>query len=324
MSMASPIPKDPSASHLSQASLLGSPTTSGDGAPLFHEALERIADACIPKFEKLAGDDMSVVVTLASVVAESAGEVMAAVDPQAVTAFFDLPASGTRLLVTMEDAFLQLVIELMCGGMCSEPVPAAPRPGTSIDRQFARVVFNLLCTTLERECVSFGLGSMHFGQIETKIDPLAMGKRNTRVSVAAFTIECLGRRATVRIGFPQIAVDLFKREALPAAADGAAADPEWTQRFKAEIGRTAVHLVALLEAERLTLGDVATLKVGQILALPKAAPSRCELRCDDKLLFRCELGQADGRYSLRIDETLPRTPSPDAAATDPVPFFNLS
>jgi flagellar motor switch protein FliM len=43
--------------------------------------------------------------------------------------------------------------------------------------------------------------------------------------------------------------------------------------------------------------------VGQTLLLPRIVSSRCELRSDKKLLFRCELGQTDGRYSVRISET---------------------
>ena len=259
--------------------------------------------------------------SLAGLANEAAGEVMASVDPFAVTGLFDVPALASRLLVSLDHEFVQTVIELMCGGLCSEPSPGAPRPGTSIDRQFARVAFNLLATATEKECLGFGLGPVTFAGIEGKLDPLLLGKRLSRVAVATLALECRGRRASLRIAFPQPVLDRFKQDVLPAGGDPVVSDPAWTEHFQAEIARTAIRLDALLEGHSLTLGEVAALRVGQVLPLPKTALSRCELRNGPKLLFRCELGQADGRYSLRVDEVSPREEMEEAPRSSVSPLF---
>jgi flagellar motor switch protein FliM len=312
------------ANHLSQASLLGHAASALDGSPVLHDVLDKIAEACGPRFEKLAGENMAVTCTLASLTTETAGEMIASIAPAATTALFEMPLASSRLLVSIEDELLQFVIELMCGGTCSEPVSDTRRPGTSIDRQFARIIFNLLSAAIEKECAAFGLGGVIFGDIQVKSDVLALGKRNTKVSVATLAIECLGRRACVRLAFPETVTDRFKLDALPASKKAAHADPEWTERLQTEIGRTVVRLDAFLGADTLTLGQVAALKVGQILTLPKSAPATCELRCDGKPLFRCDLGQADSRYSLRIEENLPAKLPADESRPMLSPFFDPS
>ena len=291
----------------------------GEGSPLFQDVMDRVAEACVPPFEKLAGQNMSVTCCVASTTQETAAEAIAAGSAM-ITALFEVPALDQRLSVSLEDNFLQFFLELMCGGTCAEMPSETPRPGTSIDRQFARLAFNALSVTFARECAGFGLASLTFGQIQAKPDPGALGRREATVTLVTFALECLGREGRFHVAFPQAVLERFKQDALPAAKPAASADPEWSGRLHAEISRTSVSLDAFLDADRLTLGQVAALRPGQILTLPKTAPSRCELRYDDKLLFRCQLGQAEGRYSLRIDEGLPR---PQAKSLMPAEAGNL-
>ena len=298
-----------------QASAMGSGALGGGSSSLFADMMERVAEACLPSFEKLAGEKMEVGCSVVSSAQETASDAMAASGTM-TTALFEIPALESRLAISLDDDFLQLFIEIMCGGT-SAPSSGPPRSGTSIDRQFARVALNTLSATFAKECASFGLSSLTFGQIQAKPDAAALGKRNAKVTVVTFSLDCLGTGGSFHVVFPQIVMERFKQEALPAAKQPKArVDPEWSGRLQAEISRTTVSLDAFLDADTLTLGQIASLKVGQILTLPKTAPSRCELRCDGKPLFRCELGQADGRYSLRIDDGQPSTPAKDVSPAD--------
>jgi flagellar motor switch protein FliM len=300
--------KDTFGGYFSPASLLGGAAPVADTPLPFKESLQRIADACTPRIEKITGEGLSPTCSLAGMVNDTASEVLASLERTAITALFDVPAANARLVVSLEHDFLDLVIELMCGGMCAEPPPSAPRPGTSIDRQFARVAFNLLASVFEKEWAGFGIGAVTFGQIESKPDPLVLGKRAGKVVVATLALECRERRATCRVAIPDGIVSRFQQDSLPAGVAREAGDPKWTAHFQTEIGRTVVKLDACIDANSLRLSDVAALKVGQVLTLPRSASTRCELRSDKKLLFRCELGQSEGRYSVRISEVAPETP----------------
>ena len=306
--------------HFSPASLLSNAPQTSEANPFVKETIKRIADACIPQFSKVFGEGVSISFSLASLTNETASDFLASLEKTAVTGLFEVPDANSRMVVSLEDDFVQLYIELMCGGVCGEPLPSEPRPGTPIARQFARSALSLLATVFEKECAIFHLGAITFGQIEAKFDPLVLGNRSSKVTVANLAFECRNVRATLRAAIPSAIADRFKLDALPSSPAAGSLDPLWTEHFQSEVGRAMVKLDAYLDANSLRLGDIADLKIGQTLLLPRMVSSRCELRSDKKLLFRCELGQTDGRYSVRISET---SPEPESGGAAPPNVLNL-
>lgn len=287
----------------SPAALLGTAAQTTDGDPAIKETLEKIADACVPQFEKTFGEGVTPGCSLVAVTSETAMAFLASLDKTAVTGVFEVPGAEARMVVSLDHSFVQLYIELMCGGDCGEAPATAPRAHTTIDRQFCRSAFNLLAGVFEHECAAFQLGDIRFAQIETKLDPQVLGSRFEKVTVATLALECRHVQATLRVALPAAVTARMRHAALPGTLGQGASDPVWTEHFQSEVGRAMVKLDAYLDANSLRLGDVANLKVGQTLLLPRMVSSRCELRSDKKLLFRCELGQTDGRYSVRISET---------------------
>ena len=61
-------------------------------------------------------------------------------------------------------------------------------------------------------------------------------------------------------------------------------------------------LRAVLEERHLTLGELADLKIGQVLELQATPRSRVKLEGNEQALFWCHVGQAEGSYVLRIDD----------------------
>jgi flagellar motor switch protein FliM len=79
-------------------------------------------------------------------------------------------------------------------------------------------------------------------------------------------------------------------------------DPHWAQQIRTEVQKTEVTLTAVLEERDLTLGELADLRVGQVIELSATPRSRIKLEGNQQALFWCNLGQADGRYVLIIDD----------------------
>lgn len=307
--------------HFSPASLLSSAPQTSEATPAVKETIDRIAEACIPQFSKAFGEGVSISFSSGSITSETASDFLLSLEKTAVTGLFEVPDANSRIVVSLEDDFVQLYIELMCGGVCGEPLSTEPRPGTSIDRQFARSALNLLAGVFEKECAIFHLGAITFGQIETKLDPLVLGNRSSKVTVVTLALECREVRATLRAALPSAIVDRLKLDALPPSSATESRDPLWTEHFQSEVGRAMIKMDAYLDADSLRLGDIADLKVGQTLLLPRMVSSRCELRSDKKLLFRCELGQTDGRYSVRISETSPEPQGTGATSPNVLKLF---
>lgn len=87
------------------------------------------------------------------------------------------------------------------------------------------------------------------------------------------------------------------------AADGADAATQggaWTERLGEEVRRSSVTLEAIVPLERMSLGALSALRVGQVLEMPAAARSATRLTSRNKALFVCEFGKLDQNYSVRI------------------------
>ena len=68
------------------------------------------------------------------------------------------------------------------------------------------------------------------------------------------------------------------------------------------VQRASVTIRAVAETDKLSLGDVADLQVGQIVKLQATANSRIRVESAEQPLFWAYLGQNEGYYTLCIDE----------------------
>ncbi|MGB3833068.1 MAG: FliM/FliN family flagellar motor switch protein [Mesorhizobium sp.] len=76
---------------------------------------------------------------------------------------------------------------------------------------------------------------------------------------------------------------------------------DWRARFSEEVMRSTVRLEATMPLARLTLGELAGLKAGQVVEIEPAAQVRARLSAKDKTLFICEFGKLGQNYTVRID-----------------------
>jgi flagellar motor switch protein FliM len=84
----------------------------------------------------------------------------------------------------------------------------------------------------------------------------------------------------------------------PALAEALSA--EWAARFNGEVMRARVTLQATLPVGRMTLGQIAGFRRGQVIELSRTAPTETRLSARNKHLFVCEFGRLDENYTVRI------------------------
>ena len=115
-----------------------------------------------------------------------------------------------------------------------------------------------------------------------------------------FAIGTEAERGLLSIFMPQrIVLQRGEDEAAdPAIAEAQSA--EWAARFNEEVMRARVMLHATLSAGRMTLGQVAAFRRGQVIELSRSAPTETRLSTRNKQLFICEFGRLDENYTVRI------------------------
>ena len=109
---------------------------------------------------------------------------------------------------------------------------------------------------------------------------------------------------------PRAALDVFaERLAVLPADEPPCPDPRWCEQLEGEVSRALMSLAAVIEMQPMTLGSIAKLQPGAVLPLPRNAATNVRLLCEGKDLFRCDLGQSSGLYTVRVEEPTAELPS---------------
>lgn len=89
-----------------------------------------------------------------------------------------------------------------------------------------------------------------------------------------------------------------------SSADIEAGDvSEWHAHFSDEVMRSTISLEATMPLARLTLGQLAGLRTGDVLEIEETAQTHAKLLARDKTLFVCEFGKLGNNYTVRVKHT---------------------
>ncbi len=232
------------------------------------------------------------------------GDTLDSYEMRAVTGLFYAVGWDAPVVVGFDRDFVFSAVEMLLGGDGSEPPLEEVRNLSSVEVQIAQFIFEEVGTALQAAFAGISNPRFRLERTETRMDFAGAGRRNHQAIVAKFILQAINRGGEMFVIIPQSAL-LPMRQALarPAPTDSTPPDSVWTRQMGEEIRRASVSIRAVAETRDLTLGDVADLKIGQILKLQATANSRIKVESAEQPLFWAYLGQNEGYYTLCIDET---------------------
>jgi flagellar motor switch protein FliM len=282
--------------------LLDSGGISLERMPMLNVIFDRIAMQCSESLRQLS--TAPAYTSTNSIAMERIGAVLDSFEGRVVVAVFHALAWDTRIMLALESKFVFTLIEALFGGDGSEAPYSEHRPLTNVEMRIAQRTFEVVVKALQTEFAEVGRTSFKFERIESRLDFAVIAPRASFAVVARLNIRLLGRSGEMFVVIPQAALKPMRQNLAHDTTDEVAPpDPQWSRQIQNEVGRAEVTVSAIIEEEGLTLGDIVGLKVGQILKLQATPRSRVKLESNDQALFWCHLGQADGLYTLRIDES---------------------
>ena len=208
-----------------------------------------------------------------------------------------------RLAVVASFDFAYAFIDVLFSSKISESFSRADRTLTAVEARAADFAMNALAEAFGAALSRVAPANFAFESVDQAIDWGSLGRKDSIVVVGRFRLRTHGRGSDILVFLPRTALDPF-REALSRNLDakGASQNPGWTSKLQDQVVKTKVTVSAVMEKDGLTLGDVARFNVGQVITLPISPTSLVPLKCGDRRLFQCALGQKDGHYTVRIDE----------------------
>lgn len=283
--------------------LLDAPGISIDRMPMLHVVFDRMAAQCSENLRQLSA--APAFFSVDSIAARRVGDVLDAFENDVVIGIFHVQAWDSRILLGLGHDFIFTLADALFGSDGGEAPLTDRRKLSSLEIRLAQKAFVLLGRALQSAFETVSATTFKLERVETRLDFAVIAPRNSFAVHARVRLRILGRHSEMFILVPQAALNSVRQELGRDLSDEAAVrDPAWTRQIEAEIGRTDVAIKGVIEERQFVLADIAALKVGGILELQATTRTRIRLECNAEPLFWCSLGQGDGFYTLRIDESV--------------------
>ncbi len=276
--------------------------------PFLRVIFDRLATHCAENARQLS--TAPAYFTVSSVKTERIGAVLEAAEGKAIVSMLHAQAWDARIMIGLDNKLVFGLVEALFGGDGSEPPYTENRSLTNIEMRVAQKTLDIIARSLQTALSVIQEMHFKFERLETRMDFAVIAPRNSfgRPGETQFAHPWpLGRDFSWVL--PQAAINPIRQSlSVDHGNDVAAADPRWTKQIESEVSKADVVVQAILEEEGFTLGDIADLKVGNILHLKSTPKSRVKLECNAEPLFWCHLGQAEGKYTLRVDDIYDNEP----------------
>jgi flagellar motor switch protein FliM len=269
--------------------------------PLLNVIFDRMLTQCSESLRVLCASPA--IFSVVSSQTDRMGEILSAFEGRVVVAIFQAAAWESRIILGCDHNFLFSMAEALFGGDGGEPAVIEDRTPSNIEMRIAQAVFDRVARAMQASFSAVVETTLKFETLETRMDFAVIVPRGTFAILTTVNLQILDRVGEMYIVLPQPALNAIRQNLTSdPTKDAVARDPRWVRQMQNEITRSEVRVSGMIEEHQFTLGDIANLKVGQVMHLQATTRSRVKLECNSQALFWCELGQAEGHYTLRVDD----------------------
>lgn len=280
--------------------LLDAAGLSLDRLPMLHVIFDRIATFSADQLRHFAASP--IYFSLSDVASQRFGDVLEPYEANAIAGIFHAPEWDSHVLVGFDRDFIFTMMEVLLGADGSEPPSDEERNFSNIEMRAAQLVFDQIGKAMQASFALVTSTPFELERIEARMDFAVIGRRNNQAVVAKFLLQALNRGGEMFIVIPQTVLNPMRQSlARVRVGEASTRDSRWTKQMIGEVQKTSVTLRAILEEKYLSLGEIADLKVGDVLELQATPRSRVKLEGNEQGLFWCDIGQADGSVVLRVD-----------------------
>ena len=219
----------------------------------------------------------------------------------------EVPDWETKIAIGMSHDLIFSAVEAVFGGDGTMPASDINRAPSHLELKVATHFIGHALTAFKKSFSRTGGLILRAGDIKANLGEIEFGRKNTSVVLVRLDVEIIGRVGEIVLVLPKNALEGLRRDGLPGDHSGGDHDPVWETQFTRELQRADVKLRAVIRDRSLMLGDIAKLEVGSLLPLEADANANVYLEANDEAVFVCSMGQADGRYTVRLRDNFDKT-----------------
>lgn len=284
------------------AEIFEAPKLSVDRLPQLRALFERLSTGCVESFKDLFTTPIGCFLNQVE-----SGDSWDLLDSRedCVAALFYVSEWDSQILILIERRLLFAAMDAMYGSDGSEAQVDTSHVLTPLDLRIAREISQLTATSLMKAFQPLTAITVAFEKIETEIEFNILGPQNVPSVFAQLLFQIYDSGGRLFVLVPRTPLmPMRKKLERGTLKEAQVDDPRWTAQLQTRVSSTQVAVRAIADGPVITLGDVCNLKVGQVLPVEAIERAGIVLTSGDTPMFKCGLGQLDGRLSIKIDTTI--------------------
>lgn len=212
------------------------------------------------------------------------------------------PLRGTGLVV-FDPNLVFLVVDNMFGSDGRFHTRVEGRDFTPTEQRIIMGMLDVVFTEYEKAWKPVFAIDFEYVRSEMNTQFANIATPSEIVVAFTFTIELSGNSAEMHLCLPYSMIEPI-RDVLYSTmhSEQAGNDQRWTSMLRKQLLTAEVELVAPLGSTELALGEVAKLKVGDIVPIDIGAV--VSVKVDDVPLMSCRYGINHGQYALKVEKFL--------------------
>ena len=290
--------------NLALAQLLAAPPSPLDRLPGFVRAVEDYAQQFSAQLR--VRDGLEGNVSVREIVATSLVDVLDA-NSNYLGIAVDVADWDSRLAIGLSYELLFAVVEAMFGGDGALPVSIPDRLPTRLERKVAQHFLDSTIYALQKCFSDDGTLRLKVSDIETELGEIDFNRKTSSVVLVRLDVRINNRSGDFMLILPKSVLDGLRKSGLPGDQGAGNSDPVWATQFTRELQRADVQLRAVIRDRSFVLGDIARLAPGSVLPLDADPGTNVYLEANEEPVFVCSMGQMDGRYTVRVNESYDMT-----------------
>lgn len=222
---------------------------------------------------------------------------------------FRIPEWDKHGVIVADTSLAYTVVEgMLGGGQAGKAQPATDlRAFTSIETALVARMMQLALSDLAEAFQPISTLSMKLERIESNPRLASVAGPGISTAVCTFTIEMEGQGGKLAVLLPHTTLEPVRDKLVQRfIGESLGTDKVWEDHFEREIRRTTLDLQAVIAERTMSLREVQSLAVGQLLRLDRSGNEPVSFQAEGMHLASGHLGQRNGRIAVRLLDVLAR------------------
>ncbi len=225
-------------------------------------------------------------VSVDCVIAMRVGDLEEVIKESLRSIVFQMTGLNSVAVLAVDNAFRLIAMELLLGSsVVEDSIDGAP---TRLEERVIRYAAEQFASSVASAFDS--LVTIKFEPYEGKLEAgaAALGAKSAVTVFVRARIDYHDRSGSLLFALPRMALDPFRNQLSKLVGPGGEAkDEKWSVGLYSNIVQTEVRADVKLEARGFTLGDIASLEIGDILKLPIKPVDPIRIELEGRTLFWC-------------------------------------